>query len=97
LRPSECLDLWTSLLSTLDSSSAKESEGEEIDASNAELLGVFNQAPSLSTRLLISTEERFRGACSMMEFMLPALSERRDIRAGGEPMLITEEILLLTE
>jgi len=60
-------------------------------------LELFNQAPSLSTRLLISTEERFRGACSTIDAMLPALSERWDVRAGGEPMLITEEMLLLTE
>jgi hypothetical protein len=33
----------------------------------------------------------------MIEFMLLALRERRDILGGGEPMLITEVMLLLTE
>jgi hypothetical protein len=60
-------------------------------------LELFNQAPSRSTRLLISIEERLRGACSTMEAILPALSDRWEVRAGGEPMLITEEMLLLTE
>jgi hypothetical protein len=32
-----------------------------------------------------------------MEAILPALSDRWEVRAGGEPMLITEEMLLLTE
>lgn len=63
--------------------------GEEFD--------IFNQAPSLSTRLLISIEDRFLGTCSIMEAMLPALSERCEVRTGGEPILITEEMLLFTE
>lgn len=63
--------------------------GEEFD--------IFNQAPSLSTRLLASIEERFLGACSIMEAMLPALRDRCDVRTGGEPILITEEMLLFTE
>jgi hypothetical protein len=58
---------------------------------------LFNQAPSLSTRLPISMEDRFLGACSTMAAMLPALSERCEVRTGGEPILITEDMLLLTE
>jgi hypothetical protein len=78
-------------------SSANESVCGDTSASGNGLLGVFNHAPSLSTRLLISTEERFRGGCSMIEDMLLALRERREILGGGEPMLITEVMLLLTE
>jgi hypothetical protein len=33
----------------------------------------------------------------MIEVMLLALRERREILGGGEPMLITEDMLLLTE
>jgi hypothetical protein len=68
-----------------------------MSSSGAGLLGFFNHAPSLSTRLLVSMEARFPGACSTMEVMLLALRERREILGGGDPMLITEDMLLLTE
>ena len=42
-------------------------------------------------------EDRFLGACSTIAAMLPALNERCEVRTGGEPMLITEEMLLFTE
>ena len=69
-------------------------DGAEISGEEFES---FSHAPSLSTGLPISMEDRFLGACSTIAAMLPALRERCEVRTGGEPMLIKEEILLLTE
>ena len=96
LRPRECFVLRVALVRDSDSSSANDSVGDGADMSGEEF-ELFNQEPSLSTRLLISMEERLLGACSTMAAMLPALSERCEVRTGGEPILITEEMLLLTE
>jgi hypothetical protein len=96
LRPREFLVLRFARGCTCGPSSANESVGDEADISGEEC-ELFNQAPSLSTRLPISIEDRFFGACSTMAAMLPALSERCEVRTGGEPILITEEMLLFTE